>query len=71
MNLFTSDLFNPVMREELASRTPRNYRAPTFGRRYGRAIAEAARDAAPVLLSGRVVEVIGDERAPLAYDLAA
>lgn len=71
MNLFTSDLFTSVMREGLAPRTPRNYRAPAFGRRYGRASELTAHAATPVQLTACVVEAIGDECVLLAYDLAA
>jgi hypothetical protein len=71
MNLFTSDLFTPVMREDRASRTPRSYRAPAFGRRYGRATTPSAHTAPSVLLTACVVEAIGDECVLLDYDLAA
>ena len=71
MNLFTSDLFTPVMGESLASRTPRSYRAPTFGRRYGRATAPSAHAAPSTLLTSCAVEAIGDECVLIDYDLAA
>lgn len=70
MNLFTSDLFTPVMLEDLASRTPRSYRAPAFGRRYGRATAIPMHATPSGLLTPCVVEAI-DERMLLDYDLAA
>jgi len=71
MNLFTSDLFTPVMGEGLASRTPRSYRAPAFGRRYGGATAPATHAAPSVLLTSCAVEAIGDECVLRDYDLAA
>lgn len=70
MNLFTSDLFTPVMQEALASRTPRSYRAPAFGRRYGRATAMPMHATPSVLPAPCVVEA-SDERVLLDYDLAA
>jgi len=71
MNLFTSDLFTPVMLEGLASRAPRSYRAPAFGRRYGRASESTARAAPALPLTACTVEAIGDEHVLLDYDLAA
>ena len=72
MNLFTSDLFTPVMSEGLASHAPRNYRAAAFGRRYGRA-SESTAHAAPLvqLTACSTVEALGDECVLLDYDLAA
>jgi hypothetical protein len=68
MNLFTSELFHPVM----SPFQPRSSRlnAPAFGRRYGRA-AERPAPAAPVRLTACSVERIEDRPALPAYDQAA
>ncbi|GAB3345248.1 hypothetical protein [Lysobacter tyrosinilyticus] len=71
MNLFTSDLFTPAMLAGLTTPAPRSYRAPAFGRRYGRAGAAAVHTAPLVRLTPRVLEAPGDERVLLDYDLAA
>lgn len=69
MNLFTSDLFTPVMSEGLASTALRDFRSAGFGRRYGR--ATPATQATPVRLAPCVIEAIGDECVRRDYDLAA
>ena len=71
MNLFTSDLFTPAMLDGLASPAPRSYRAPAFGRRYGRASAAPVHAAPLARLTPRAIEAICDERVAIDYDLAA
>ena len=71
MNLFTSDLFTPAMLDGLAPLAPRSYRAPAFGRRYGRATATPVHVAPLALLTPRAAEAGVDDHALFDYDLAA
>ncbi|HEV8695322.1 MAG TPA: hypothetical protein VGQ93_14240 [Lysobacter sp.] len=61
MNLFKSELFSSVMLQDIQPRPPR-YRAPTFGRRYGRHAAAAMPNPVPLALPELgTVEQIGDK----------
>lgn len=70
MNVFTSDLFPPVMSDGLSTVAPRDFRTVRFGRRYGRA-SRPSTQAVIEPLPTCVIEAIGDECVRLDFDLAA